>query len=86
MTDDNDTITDAVIEVLDNDDHLHMWCLATAKTTTRQPLEYETDRITGQRIRDWHGKRICGELFRYVNWVSVGKHFRDELPAIESGE
>lgn len=74
----NDTVTNAVIAVLANDAALYAECVQIARLAGGQELEYETDREAGNDIRSAYGKEVCGELTGYVNWVLVGKHFRDE--------
>lgn len=77
----NDTITNAVIGALANDQERYTVCRAFAEGARAVPqeLEYEDDRLVGQAVCERYGKEIAGELTGYVNWVLVGKHFREEL-------
>lgn len=74
----DDTITNAVIAALQNEQDRYTTCVGLAANAPGHPSIYETDRAAGQTIRDRYGKEVAGELTGYVNWVRVGQHFREE--------
>lgn len=77
----SETLSNAVIAALANDQERSTVCLAYAEGSLAvpRPTVRETDEVTGSAIRARYGREIAGELAGYADWVIVGRYFREEL-------
>ena len=72
-----DAVTDAVIKALDSYPGVREACIRLVRVVTPRDTEEESDRLIGEDIRDRYGKTIAGDLTLAVDWVRVGRHYRD---------